>query len=90
MATSIHPTDIISVALQEGGRRLANLTLSGAADLGDLLRMVRSRAEGESGVIKVIVRNNTRGWVQQHTLVFRKSTAPKPERPKFLDYPTLF
>lgn len=97
MTASIHPTDILTIALLCDGRTQANLTMSGMNGMGDVFKRVRSEVDGCGGVIKVIVRNRTRGWAQQHTLVI-KSAPKKPDlQPSaatkshsFIDYPTLF
>lgn len=96
MTASIHPTDILTIALLCDGRTQANLTMSGMNGMGDVFKRVRSEVSGYGGVIKVIVRNRTRGWAQQHTLVI-KPTSKRPDiQPSssksraFINYPTLF
>lgn len=90
MAASIHPTDILSVAFQDGGRSLVNLTMSGMASMGDVFRRVRSENYDAAGVVRVIVRNRTRGWAQQHTLVFKPALPVAAPSAPFVEYPSLF
>lgn len=92
MTASIHPTDILTIALLCDGRTQANLTMSGMNGMGDVFKRVRSEVSGCGGVIKVIVRNRTRGWAQQHTLVIKPDLQPSAatKSRSFVDYPTLF
>lgn len=96
MTASIHPTDILTIALLCDGRTQANLTMSGMNGMGDVFKRVRSEVSGCGGVIKVIVRNRTRGWAQQHTIVIKPSLKVTPsmrpvaERRAFIDFPSLF
>ncbi|MCM1163599.1 MAG: hypothetical protein NC339_05050 [Muribaculaceae bacterium] len=93
MNTTIHPTDVVTVVCREGSRQLYNFSVSGVDSMSTLFRQVRSRASEDTGVVKVIIRNNTRGWSQQHTLVFKSDTKPQPLQPSsrnFMDYPRLF
>lgn len=89
MLASIHPTDVITVAIQQSGRQLDNFSVRGVDNIPALMKEVRGRAAENGGVVRVIVRNNTRGWSQQHTLVFKSS----PKRPRRYDapaFPSLF
>lgn len=78
MALSINPTDILAVTYGRGSESPATITLSGAGSLGDVLRHVRAEAKGCSGLIKIMVRNRTQGWAQQHTILFKAGPAKLP------------
>ncbi len=88
--TTIHPTDLLSVTLQ-CGRNISTISMSGLSAMGDVMKRLRSEAQGIAGVVRVIVRNRTQGWAQQHTLAFRnapcRSSSSVRPRP---DFPALF
>lgn len=88
---SIHPTDLLTVAVQ--GATTQTITMSGMDSLTSVWRHVRSASEGRTGVVKVVIRNHTRGWAQQHTLVFKSQAEPSKGVSKggfHASYPTLF
>ncbi|GEM_PF-1206081 len=93
--TSIHPTDILTIAVQGGSGSPVNITMSGMSALGDVFKRVRTETPACGGVMRVVVRNRTQGWAQQHTLVIKPAAVPaaRPAAAKsrpFIDYPTLF
>lgn len=67
---SIRPTDVIAVTLQNG-IVMTTLTLSGLSALGEVMKEVRTQASEVAGVVKVVIRNRTQGWAQQHTIISR-------------------
>lgn len=72
LTATIHPTDLLNVTFQRG-RDISTISMSGLSAMGDVMKRLRNEAQGIAGVVRVIVRNRTQGWAQQHTLAFRNS-----------------
>ena len=69
MTASLHPTDVLQITIQQCGRTIDTLTLSGITTLGDVFRHIRSVASALSGLVTVILRNRTQGWITHHNIV---------------------
>lgn len=69
MTASLHPTDVLQITIQQCGRTIDTLTLSGLATLGDVFRHIRSVASAISGLVTVTLRNRTQGWITHHNIV---------------------
>lgn len=69
MTASLHPTDVLQITIQQCGRTINTLTLSGLATLGDVFRHIRTVASAISGLVTVTLRNRTQGWITHHNIV---------------------
>ncbi|MCM1075893.1 MAG: hypothetical protein NC411_00860 [Bacteroides sp.] len=72
MMTAINRTDILHVTALSSGVTLISTSMSGAASIGDVFRLVKSQADYAKGVVTLRIRNSTQGWTQQHTIVFKQ------------------
>lgn len=86
--TAINHTDLLYVTAQSGKDTLLTLTISGANDMGDVMRRVRCETPGDAGLVTVSVRNRTQGWSLEQRMVLKTSQV-RPSQ-AVSDYPRLF
>jgi len=66
--------DTVFVNVAQFGRTLINAPISGFASLEALLAAVGRRLSGVHGLVTVVVRNRTRGWIEKRTIRFGRPT----------------
>ncbi|MDE6371627.1 MAG: hypothetical protein K2K92_09080 [Duncaniella sp.] len=86
--TAINHTDLLYVTAQSGKGTLLTLTISGANDMGDVMRRVRCETPGDAGLVTVSVRNRTQGWSLEQRMVL-KTPQTRPAQ-AVGEYPRLF
>ena len=79
MTTSLHPTDVLQITIQQCGRTIDTLTLSGLATISDVFRHIRSVASAISGLLTVTLRNRTQGWITHHNIVTSRPAASRSD-----------
>lgn len=71
MKHTVSLTDIIYATLTLGGRLIANIRISGVASLSEIYEYVRRAAGAAHGLLTVRLRNSSRGWQHEHSLLMR-------------------
>lgn len=71
--TSLHPTDLLQVTVQLGGKVLTTITLTGMGALSEVFQKVKSLLTAISGIVSVTLRNRTQGWITRHNIVVRST-----------------
>ncbi|MCF0213075.1 MAG: hypothetical protein HUK13_08960 [Muribaculaceae bacterium] len=73
---TISPTDIIYATLRNHGTTLAGKCLSGINSFADIVRLLKTEAASCSGLATLMVRNATRGWTENRSVMLSNRSMP--------------
>lgn len=69
----ISQNDRLFITAVSKGETLLSDSVTGFSSIGDIYRHVKTNVKNQTGVIILQLRNSTRGWTQQHTLVMKRA-----------------
>ncbi|MBQ9077867.1 MAG: hypothetical protein IJY31_08535 [Muribaculaceae bacterium] len=81
MANTISHDDILFATVSQHGNTILTLKLSGLTSIKDLLRRLHSTISGCIGLVTLIIRNGSQGWVMQQPLFLGNKTQQEASSP---------